>query len=278
MDTANRGADSVAQARAAELARAAEAHQRSATTHLDYANKLVAARQADVEVAQLHVRTVEAGGGAAASTSASQQTDPKLVAAQDAENAARSRASDSAGQRSPPSARGRTRPVALAPAAPPMRRPAARDWVARRTSAQPLPRRARRRRRRGADRLTAKSMPAACGTAAGCTRIRRGLDVQAARVPRPDGLALPGRAGEGGVMPPRGRGRRISPARRAATGDPTERARAGFAIRGCPADLTHRRSGDRVEGTRIDTGGSVEIVASCCVVPTRGAGSPQSPQ
>ena len=54
----------------------------------------MAARQADVEVAQLHVRTVEAGGGAAVSTSASQQTDPKLVAAQDAENAARSRASD----------------------------------------------------------------------------------------------------------------------------------------------------------------------------------------
>jgi hypothetical protein len=94
MDTANRGADSVAQARAAELARAAEAHQRSATTHLDYATKLVAARRADVEVAQLHVRTVEAGGGAAVSTSASQQADPKLVAAQDAENAARSRASD----------------------------------------------------------------------------------------------------------------------------------------------------------------------------------------
>jgi hypothetical protein len=94
MDTANRGADSVAQARAAELARAAETHQRSATTHLEYANKLVASRQADIEVAQLHVRTVEASGGAAVSTSASQQTDPKVMAAQDAENAARSRASD----------------------------------------------------------------------------------------------------------------------------------------------------------------------------------------
>jgi hypothetical protein len=94
MDTATKGADSVAQARAAELARAAEAHQRSTTMHLDYANKLVAARRADVEVAQLHVRTVEAGGGAAVPTSASQQTDPKLVAAQNAENAARRRASD----------------------------------------------------------------------------------------------------------------------------------------------------------------------------------------
>ncbi|ABS26171.1 hypothetical protein [Anaeromyxobacter sp. Fw109-5] len=94
MDMANKGADSVAQARAAELARAAEAHQRSATTHLDYANKLVAARRADVEVAQLHLRTVEAGGDAAASTYPSQQTDPKLVAAQDAEKAARTRASE----------------------------------------------------------------------------------------------------------------------------------------------------------------------------------------
>ena len=94
IDAANKGADSVAQARAAELARAAEAHQRSATTHLDYANKLVEARQADVEVAQLHVRTVEVGGGAAVSTSASPQTDPQLVAAQDAENAARTRAAD----------------------------------------------------------------------------------------------------------------------------------------------------------------------------------------
>ena len=94
MDTANTGADSVAQARAAELARAAQAHQRGATTHLDYANKLVAARRADVEVAQAHVRTVEAGGGAAASTSASQQPDPKLAAAQDAERAARDRASE----------------------------------------------------------------------------------------------------------------------------------------------------------------------------------------
>jgi hypothetical protein len=93
MDAANRGVDSVARARAAEISRAAEAQQRSATTHLDYANKLVAARQADVEVAQLHVRTVEAGGGAAGST-ASLQTDPKLVAAMEAEKAARSRAAD----------------------------------------------------------------------------------------------------------------------------------------------------------------------------------------
>jgi chromosome segregation ATPase len=94
MDTANRAVDSVAQARAAELTRAAQSNQRSATMHLDYANKLVAARRADVEVAQLHVRTVEAGGGAVVSTSAGQQTDPELVAAQDAENAARRRAAD----------------------------------------------------------------------------------------------------------------------------------------------------------------------------------------
>jgi hypothetical protein len=92
--TANRVTDSVSQARAAELARASEAHRSSATTHLDYATKLVAVRQADVEVAQLHVRTIEAGGGAAVSTTGTQQADPNLVAAQYAENAARQRASD----------------------------------------------------------------------------------------------------------------------------------------------------------------------------------------
>ena len=94
MDGANRATDSVAQARAAELARAAETHGRTATTHLDYANKLVAARQADVDAAQLYVRTVEAGGGAAASTSGSKPTDQRLVDAQNAENAARQRASE----------------------------------------------------------------------------------------------------------------------------------------------------------------------------------------
>ena len=94
MDSANRLTDSVAQARAAELARTAEMHGRSAMTHLDYANKLVAARQADVDVSQLHVRTVEAGGGTAASDSSSQPIDQRLVDAQDAENAARERAAE----------------------------------------------------------------------------------------------------------------------------------------------------------------------------------------
>jgi chromosome segregation ATPase len=94
MDSANRLTDSVAQARAAELARAAETHERTAMTHLDYANKLVAARQADVDAAQLHVRTVEAGGGTAASDSASQPIDQRLVDAQNAENSARERASE----------------------------------------------------------------------------------------------------------------------------------------------------------------------------------------
>ena len=94
MDSANRLTDSVAQARAAELARTAEMHGRSAMSHLDYANKLVAARQADVDVAQLHVRTVEAGGGTAASDSWSQPMDQRLVDAQNAENVARERASE----------------------------------------------------------------------------------------------------------------------------------------------------------------------------------------
>lgn len=94
LDSANRLTDSVAQARATELARTAETHGRTAMTHLDYANKLVAARQADVDAAQLHVRTVEAGGGTAASDSWSQPIDQRLVDAQNAENAARERAAE----------------------------------------------------------------------------------------------------------------------------------------------------------------------------------------
>jgi chromosome segregation ATPase len=94
MESANRLTHSVAQARVAELARTAETHGRTAETHLDYANKLVAARQADVDVSQLHVRTVEAGGGTAASDSWSQPMDQRLLDAQNAENAARERASE----------------------------------------------------------------------------------------------------------------------------------------------------------------------------------------
>ncbi len=94
MDSANRLTDSVTQARAAELTRIAETHGRTAMTHLDYANKLVAARQADVDAARLHERTVEADGGTAASGSGSQPIDQRLVDAQNAENAARERASE----------------------------------------------------------------------------------------------------------------------------------------------------------------------------------------
>ena len=94
MDGAKRLTDSVAQARAAELTRAAETHLDTATTHLDYANKLVAARQADVDAAQLHVRTVEASGEAAASIPGSKPTDQRLMDAQRAETVARQRASE----------------------------------------------------------------------------------------------------------------------------------------------------------------------------------------
>lgn len=93
MDAANRLTDSVAQARVSEIARAAETHGRTATTHLDYANKLVAARQADVDAAQLHVRT-GAAGNPAVSTSGSQPTNQRLVDAQNAETAARQRAAE----------------------------------------------------------------------------------------------------------------------------------------------------------------------------------------
>lgn len=90
LDSARRATDSVAQARATEQAWAAETRRRSAMAHLDYAQKLVAARQADVDVAQLHQQTVEAGGGTAAP--AGGQADQRLIAAQNAEGAARQRA------------------------------------------------------------------------------------------------------------------------------------------------------------------------------------------
>jgi hypothetical protein len=92
LDSAGKAVDSLAQARAAEQGRAAEAHRRSAAAHFDYADKLVAARQADVDAARAHVRTVEAGGGEAASSG--KPADQRLLTAQNAESAARQRAAE----------------------------------------------------------------------------------------------------------------------------------------------------------------------------------------
>src|SRR6266536_2469302 len=56
LESATRALDSVAQARAEETARVAEQRRSVADAHWDYANKLVAARQADVDAAEVHAR------------------------------------------------------------------------------------------------------------------------------------------------------------------------------------------------------------------------------
>ena len=89
MERASKAMDSIAQARGAEVARAAETRQQTAEAHLDYATKLLAARQADVDAAQLGAReSVSAVSVSGASSSGSAQ---RSASAQDA---ARKRASE----------------------------------------------------------------------------------------------------------------------------------------------------------------------------------------
>jgi hypothetical protein len=92
LESAKRSTDSVAQARATEVARAAEVRRRVADAHVDYARKLVAAREAEVRAASAHVAVVEVGRTATPPTP-SASIDPRLAAAQDAEHAARTDAS-----------------------------------------------------------------------------------------------------------------------------------------------------------------------------------------
>jgi hypothetical protein len=92
LESAKRSTDSVAEARATEVARAAESRRRVADAHVDYARKLVAAREAEVRAASAHVAVLEVGRTATPPTP-SAPIDPRLAAAQDAEHAARTDAS-----------------------------------------------------------------------------------------------------------------------------------------------------------------------------------------
>jgi hypothetical protein len=92
LESARRSTDSVAQARATELARAAESRRRVADAHVDYARKLVAARAAEVRAASAHARVAEVDRIAAPPTP-SAPVDPQLAAARNAEETARAEAS-----------------------------------------------------------------------------------------------------------------------------------------------------------------------------------------
>jgi hypothetical protein len=89
MDRASKATDSIAQARAAEVARAAETRQQTAAAHVDYATKLVAARQADIDAAKLG-----AGENASAVSVSGTGSSGGAQPSASAQDAARKRASE----------------------------------------------------------------------------------------------------------------------------------------------------------------------------------------
>ncbi len=94
--SASQAIDSLAQAKAAESARAAEQHRVLAGAHVQYATQLAAARQAEVSAAQARLRTADTAAWIAAhpqDTADGRALDEqRLTQARNAEAQARSRA------------------------------------------------------------------------------------------------------------------------------------------------------------------------------------------
>lgn len=99
MEAATRAMDSIAQARSTELTRAAALHGAAADAHLDYATKLVAARQAELEAADLHAKALQQEPGqraqaVSAPPAGAPAVDPRLVEARRAADQAKTRAAE----------------------------------------------------------------------------------------------------------------------------------------------------------------------------------------